>query len=128
MRTSAVVFKKNRLACFFGPLAIIPATIIYIWTINTFGPEEYKTQNGVGFLFVIVALFFAYILTLMVGLPVSLYLQRLGKFSLRNLLGIVSISAALFSILLGQNIWQFITILYFSFFVTASCWFFYSLE
>ena len=74
------------LACLFGPLAIIPATIVYSLGYKLIEPAANEDQSGVMPLFILFGLIVAYPITLLVGLPVSILLQKLSRFNLMNLL------------------------------------------
>lgn len=86
LRTFIDIFRKNLLAFLLGPLAIIPAMIVYAVAFKFIDPEANYDQGSVALLFIIFGLLVAYPVTLIIGLPCSVLLEKFGKFNLINLL------------------------------------------
>ena len=125
MKTFSELFRKNLLACLFGPLAIIPATIVYSLGYKLIEPAANEDQSGVMPLFILFGLIVAYPITLLVGLPVSILLQKLSRFNLMNLLLVTLFVVSGYALFVGGSFSGYLFILYFSVSVALASYYFY---
>lgn len=76
-------------------------------------------------LFIVIGLLVAYPVTLILGLPISLILQKYDKFKLQYLSLIVLVGTVLSILISGGGIPDFIFVVYFSLSVSTFCWYLY---
>lgn len=115
--------RKNVAAVVLGPLALIPTLLLLAYVEVLFKNQSAKVAFGELFpLYTAVGLPFTYLVTLIVGLPTVVILNKLNKLNLLNITLVWLIPLSIFS--LFQNpafiFWVFFTCCAFS--VTLSCW------
>lgn len=123
MKTFSDLFRKNLYACLIGPLEVIPATIIYALAFRFIAPEANRDNFELVPLVALIALIVAYPITLFVGLPLSIILQKYGNFNFRTLLAITLLLIFVYSLLSGAQFLEVALITYFSTFVVTGCWY-----
>ena len=123
MNTFSSQFRKNFLACLIGPLAIIPATVVYALAFKVIEPAANVDNFELVPFMALFGLLFAYPVTLLVGLPISLVLQRMHTFNFATLSVIVVLLAALYSFINSIQLLEFAFIIYFSIWVSSTCWY-----
>ena len=123
MKTFSDSFRKNAFACIFGPLAVIPATIVYALAFKIIAPQANSSNFELVPFVAFIALAVAYPATLFLGLPISLILQKMGKFNLVNLLIVSTISISTYGVISGAHLTEFVLAIYFSIFVVTGCWY-----
>ena len=128
MRNLGGRFRKNFFACLFGPLAVIPATLLYILVHAIFFQQTLDGQFGFFLFFMFMGLCIAYPITLVFGLPTSLLLQRFNRFNWYYLLIVVLTSVGVFTILTGNTIGAFMFTAYYSVAVALASFFLISLD
>jgi hypothetical protein len=125
MRTFSELFRKNLLAFLLGPLALIPATIVYAIAFKILEPVANFDQGSVAPLFILFGLTIAYPVTLIIGLPCSILLEKFGKFNLVNLLISSTAIVSIYALVMGGSFLGYLFMLYFAVWVACGCWFFY---
>jgi hypothetical protein len=125
MRTFGDLFRKNLLSFLLGPLAVIPATILYAVAFKFIDPVANYDQGSVAPLFIIFGLLVAYPVTLIIGLPCSVLLEKFGKFNLINLLLVSALVVSIYALIMGGSFLGYLFMLYFAVWVACGCWFFY---
>ena len=125
MRAFGDLFRKNLLALLLGPLAVIPATIVYTLGFQFIDPAENQEQFGIAPLFILFGLIIAYPATLIIGLPASILLEKFNKFNLLNLLIVSFIVVSIYALIMEGSFFGYLFILYFAIWVACGSWFFY---
>ena len=125
MRTFGDLFRKNLLAFLLGPLAVIPATILYGGVFKFIDPVANYDQGSVTPLFIIFGLLVAYPVTLIIGLPSSVLLEKFGKLNLINLLLVSALVISIYVLMMGGSFLGYLFMLYFAVWVVCGCWLFY---
>ena len=125
MKTYGEIFKTKFLACLLGPLAIIPAAILLSLVFKLIDPTTNQDQMGAIGLFIAFGLIIAYPATLLLGLPLSIVLEKFEQLNLLNLLLIVVLLVGCYVLYIGHSFLEFLFILYFSFSVTVCSWYFH---
>lgn len=120
-------FRKNFFACLLGPLAVIPATLLYILVPAIFFEQSLDGQFGFFLFFMFMGLCIAYPITLAFGLPISLLLQRFNRFNLYYLLIVVLASVGVFTVFTGNTVGAFMFTAYYSVAVALASYFSYQL-
>ena len=123
MRTFSTSFRKNLFATLLGPLSVIPATIVYALAFKVIEPSANNSNFELVPLVVVVALMVAYPVTLLFGLPISLILQKVNRFSLINLLGAILSLILIYGFVSGAQLTEIVLVVYFSSFVVTGCYY-----
>ena len=127
MKTYGDLFRKNLLACIFGPLAILPATLLYALAFKIFAPESNQNQVDVISVFILVGLIVAYPLTLIIGVPLTITLEKLNKLNLSNILLATVGLVSFYAVVQGGSFLGYLFILYFAVWVAICSWYFYKI-
>jgi hypothetical protein len=127
MNTFGEQFRKNLLACLMGPLAILPATVLYSLGYKLLEPAANEDQSGIVPLFILFGLLIAYPMTILVGLPISLLLQKIRRFNLFYLLSASCFVVAGYTLFMSGSFSSFLFTLYYSTSVALACYYFYRL-
>jgi hypothetical protein len=123
MRTFSTSFRKNLFATLLGPLTVIPATIVYALAFKVIEPSANNSNFELVPLVVVVAVMVAYPVTLLFGLPISLILQKVNRFSLINLLGATLSLILIYGFVSGAQLTEIVLVVYFSSFVVTGCYY-----
>jgi hypothetical protein len=127
MMTFSELFRKNLLACLLGPLAIVPASALYALGYKLLEPTANEDQSGIVPMFILFGLLVAYPMTILVGLPISLLLQRICRFNLFYLLSASFFVVAGYTLFVSGSFSGFLFILYYSTSVAWASYYFYRL-
>lgn len=124
MKTFSETTRKNVLSILVGPLAVIPAMLLMgVFTVVFFPEQSARTDwrevfNFFGSLITLIA----YVLTVVVALPIVLVLQRFNQFTLPS---VIFAALAIAGVLCLASSIQLFAFLYFSYFtvsVALACW------
>ncbi len=123
MNVFSELTRKMVLACALGPLAVIPAVVLYELCFNFSSNRSYATIHDMAILYLFIGIPIAYIAVIFVGVPITLILSRVGRLNLINLLTIAVLVSTLVMPTSNQPIYSWLFAAYCSVSVVLGCWF-----
>lgn len=119
--------RKNVLAFLLGPIFLLPAMMLGILVSAVFDPSaDIRAALEAFYIYAFVGLiFFAYPMTLFLGLPAIHLLSRYKRLTLAYLLPISFFGAGIVTLITGSTLGGFLMFAYCSAAVGFGCWYVY---
>lgn len=119
------LLRKNLLACLVGPLAIIPASLIYRASFAFLDSSLHLLDFEGILIFAFGGLVVAYTITFILGLPIALLLHKYQKLNFVNISLVPVMLSVILAVSIQEEIWDFLFVMYFGLFVSTACWLLY---
>lgn len=124
MRTFSDTTRKNVISVLVGPLAILPAILLMGLVSHLLFPEESSVTHWGQVLnfYSVIGIAIAYVLTVVLALPLVIALQRMQAFTLVNVVFLALGIAGLLCLASSSQLLAFLYFGYFTISVAVACW------